>query len=65
MLSAFRIIGLDNRLKEEAIAVRKANALKLPDSVIAATSNVTGFKLITADRRFANVPDLDCILYTS
>jgi predicted nucleic acid-binding protein len=43
------IVDLDPRIKEETIAIRRSTRLKLPDSIIAATSIVLGATLLTHD----------------
>src|SRR5690606_13008156 len=40
-------LGLDTRVVEEALALCKANRIKLPDAIIAATSAVYKLKLVT------------------
>lgn len=41
------VLGLDTRVVEETIAICKANRIKLPDAIIAATSAVYKLKLVT------------------
>ncbi len=46
------VLGIEERMKEEAIVVRRNHGLKLPDAVIAATGLVLGVPLLTADKGF-------------
>jgi predicted nucleic acid-binding protein len=59
--NCFRIYH-SQQITNEAINVRRKFGLKLPDSIIAATSIVTGLPLITADKGFDKVTSLDLIL---
>jgi predicted nucleic acid-binding protein len=65
LLANYRIIELDGTIKAEAINIRRESGLKLPDSIVAATSYITGIKLVTADKQFGAVSKLDCLIYTS
>lgn len=59
------IVDLNNEIKKSTIEFRKISKLKLPDSIIAASSNFFNLPLITADKQFKNVTDLEVILYES
>ncbi len=50
-LSNFRIIDLQHDVKVEAIRLRKEFNLKLPDSIIVATSFVYDAILVTSDKQ--------------
>jgi predicted nucleic acid-binding protein len=56
------IVELGNDIKETAIAVRSRYGLKLPDAIIAATSMYLDFPLLTMDRDFKRVKELNCTL---
>lgn len=49
LLQKFQVLGLDEVIKERAIAIRRASSLKLPDSIISATAAVHGYKLVSND----------------
>lgn len=51
LLSAVSVILLDERIEQEAIALRRRCRLKLADAVIAATATVHGLTLLTLDER--------------
>ena len=48
-ISSIEIIGLRSDVKEEAIAFRRQNRLKIPDAIIAASAKVLGATLLTND----------------
>jgi predicted nucleic acid-binding protein len=52
------IIGIDEPIKKETIALRRSTKIKLPDCIIAATSVVLGATLLTHD-----VDDLIPLVY--
>ena len=62
-LSSFRIIYLDDAIKDEAIAIRKKHGLKLPDCIIAATAISMNLTFITADKQFKQVKNLPLEIY--
>ncbi|SFO26512.1 hypothetical protein SAMN04488519_10526 [Algoriphagus ornithinivorans] len=50
------------KIKEWTIDLRKKYNLRLPDSIIAASSLSMGIPLITADQGFSKIKELDLIL---
>ncbi|RYZ57394.1 MAG: type II toxin-antitoxin system VapC family toxin [Chitinophagaceae bacterium] len=57
-LLQFRIIDIDQSIKQEAISLRKAYSLKLPDCIIAATAITLQLTLITADKQYRQIENL-------
>jgi predicted nucleic acid-binding protein len=57
------IIDINPVIKDFTIKLRKEYSLKLPDSIIAATSLYINAPLITADTDFKKVQELDLILF--
>lgn len=57
------IIDINNDIKEKTIALRKEYQVKLPDSIIMATSLNLNIPIITADLAFQKVSELDLLLY--
>jgi len=57
------VTPLDNRVKDTAIAIRKKYKLKLPDSIVAATAIAYDIPLITADKQFNAISELQLLLY--
>lgn len=62
-LKEFRIVAIDQSVKELAIQIRKKYLLKIPDSIIAATSISLGIPLVTADKGFKKVSELTLDIY--
>jgi predicted nucleic acid-binding protein len=62
-LSKFRIISIDQSVKELSIQLRKKYSLKIPDTIIAATSISLGISLVTADKGFKQISELTIDLY--
>jgi tRNA(fMet)-specific endonuclease VapC len=56
------IIGIDRKIIEKSIYIRKTYRLKLPDAIIAATALVYNASLISDnDKDFKRIPDLKYI----
>jgi predicted nucleic acid-binding protein len=62
-LQAVSVINIDEKVKLKTISIRKATKLKLPDSIISASALAYQLPLITADKAFKKVEELDLILY--
>jgi predicted nucleic acid-binding protein len=56
------ISGIDPGTKEISIAIRKMYGLKLSDSLIAASAWHQRLPIVTADKAFARIIELDVIL---
>lgn len=56
------IIEMNQEIKNKAIEIRSTNNIKLPDAIVAATSLLYKLPLITADKGFSKVKELDVIL---
>jgi predicted nucleic acid-binding protein len=50
-LDAFDIVQLDHRVAEEAVALRKAHRMRLPDAVIWASARTHGMMLVTRNTK--------------
>ncbi len=48
-LSRFTILQIDEAIAEEAVLLRRARRLKLPDAIIWASARMTGRTLVTRD----------------
>jgi predicted nucleic acid-binding protein len=55
------VIGIENTTKEVFRSLRQRHQLKLPDAVIAATALDTGIPLVTADKRFSIIEELNLV----
>jgi predicted nucleic acid-binding protein len=62
-LSECIIIDVNPVIKDFTIELRKKYSLKLPDSIIIATSLYLNAPLLSADSAFKKVRELDLILY--
>ena len=62
-LSNCHLIDINRQIKSEAIGFRRNSSLKLPDCIIAATASHLGVPLLTADKDFNNVSNLDVVYY--
>lgn len=57
-LSQVTVIGLDEALKNAAIALRKQYRLKLPDVIVCATALLSDAVLLTNDAQLVEVTEL-------
>lgn len=57
------VVDINQDIKDLAIWFRRNFKLKLPDSVIAASSHYYKIPLLTADKQFKVITDLELILY--
>ena len=58
-----QLIDLSSLIKKNTIALRKKYNLRLPDAIIAASSNYFNVPLVTADKRLSNIEELKVIKY--
>ncbi len=56
------IVNLSENIKRLAIHLKQSYVLKIPDAIIAATSIYLNFPLLTADKDFKKIKELDLIL---
>jgi len=54
---------MNNRIKDKYIEIRRKHYLKLADAIIAATSLAFNFPLITSDKQFKTIKELNLISY--
>ncbi|MDR1724376.1 MAG: type II toxin-antitoxin system VapC family toxin [Tannerella sp.] len=62
MLRDSYIIDIDPFIKQKTIEIRQQYNIKLPDAIVAATAIIKGLSLVTADKEFCKIADLDMIL---
>jgi hypothetical protein len=62
-ISECTVIDITQEIKENTIRLRQSYSLKLPDSIIAATSLWLNMPLITADGDFKKVDTIDLIYF--
>ena len=53
------VFDLDNAVKNQTISLRKKYGIKLPDAIIAATAIKNNLPLLTADKGFKRVSELN------
>lgn len=63
LLNNCLIVDITKEIKERTIEIRKKSNLKLPDAIIAASAFAFNIPLITADRSFRTVDELEVIIY--
>jgi predicted nucleic acid-binding protein len=63
VLQDVTIIDINAEIKAEVIALRKKYKLKLPDAIIAASAGVNNLPLLSADKQFSQVSELNLFLY--
>jgi predicted nucleic acid-binding protein len=63
LLNDCLVVSLNNNIKKEYIELRKKYRLKLADAIIAATAITLNIPLITSDKQFAIVKELNLIQY--
>ncbi len=62
-LSECIIVPLNDEIKNLCIAIKQTSKVKTPDAIVAATSIYNQIPLITSDRGFEKIQDLDLFLY--
>ncbi|MGK7391085.1 MAG: type II toxin-antitoxin system VapC family toxin [Candidatus Cyclobacteriaceae bacterium M2_1C_046] len=63
LLNNCTIVDLKQDIKELTIELRRKYRLKLPDSIIAASAYFYKLPLITADKEFQKLEEMNIILY--
>jgi predicted nucleic acid-binding protein len=58
------VIDLNEDIKESVINLRRKYKIKLPDSIIAATSEYFDLPIITADKGFKKIEELNVLFYS-
>ena len=62
MLDTCYKVNHSQMITELAISLKKSNNIKLPDAIIAASAQLLRLPLLTADKGFANIKGIDCII---
>lgn len=62
-LSDLNKIGYTEKIEKLTIELRQKKKIKVPDAIIAATALAHDLPLITEDRGFKSITDLECILF--
>ncbi len=64
MLSYCNIVDLNSQIKQLAIGLKQKYHIKLPDALIAATAMQQNLTLVTADKGFRKISEVDLLLIT-
>lgn len=62
-LSDFVVVNIDDAIRDQTIEIKKNTQLRLPDSIIAASSIVLDMPLVTSDKQFKTVVGLNLLYY--
>jgi predicted nucleic acid-binding protein len=62
-LSDFVVVNIDDAIRDQTIEIKKNTQLRLPDSIIAASSLVLDIPLVTSDKQFKTVAGLNLLYY--
>ena len=57
------VVNIDQHIKQQTIAIRRASQVKLPDAIIAATSIHLELPLLSADKGFSKIDQLTFVQY--
>ena len=63
LLSDCTIIGLNEEIKKKSIDIRLNNKIRIPDAIIAATAEYLKIPIISADKQFKQVKEINLIYY--
>lgn len=64
LIQQFDIYQYNNLIKQSCINLRRKYSLKLPDAIIAATAFAYKIPLLTADKQFSQIEEIEVSLYT-
>ena len=62
MLASCSKVEHNQAITELTIKLRRKYAVKLPDAIIAATAQYLSIPLLTADKAFAQIKEIDCFI---
>lgn len=62
-IEEMEVIPFDDKIKKLAILIRRKYKLKIPDSIVAATAVYCDLPLITADKQFKVISELQLLFY--
>jgi predicted nucleic acid-binding protein len=62
MLDTCYKVNHSQLITDLAINLKRSNNIKLPDAIIAASAQLMRLPLLTADKGFANIKGIDCII---
>ncbi len=62
MLAEFTVVEINGYVKSETIKLRRKHGIKLPDALVAATAITNDLPLVTFDKGFKKLTELNLIL---
>jgi len=62
LLATCMKIGHQQEIAEMTIKLRRKYPIKLPDAIIAATAQFSQIPILTADKGFAQIKEIDCLI---
>ncbi len=62
MLSTCLKIGHNQEISDLTIKLKRKYAIKIPDAIIAATSPASQIPVLTADKEFSRIREIDCMI---
>ena len=62
-ISLIEVLPLNEQVKEQAIEIRKATLLKVPDSIIAGTSIAFRIPVLSSDKQLKTVKNIQLVYY--
>ncbi|HBH24195.1 MAG TPA: VapC toxin family PIN domain ribonuclease [Cytophagales bacterium] len=57
------IIDINRKIKDLTIGIRRKSKLMMPDSIVAATAYFMNLPLLTADKQFERLEEIDVVIY--
>ncbi|WP_109830628.1 type II toxin-antitoxin system VapC family toxin [Reichenbachiella versicolor] len=60
-----QVLNINSGVKKLAVEFRKSRKLKLPDAIVAASSYYSKLPLLTADKAFGKIEELDVVIYST
>jgi len=57
------VVDINKQIKDITIKFKRKYAIKLPDAIIAATAQYLGTPLLSADKDFLSIKEINFIVY--
>ena len=62
LLKDCEVIDLNDTIKKIAISIKQKHSIELSDAIIAATAKAFDLQLVTADKNFKKIEDVDIVI---
>ena len=63
LISTCTVVSIEEDIKIKAIEIKRTYNLKLPDAIVNATSQIFNLPILTADKDYKKVKDLNLVFY--